>query len=110
MMSMALTILSLVRAFRETNFILYCQTLSALMPFVFSNNNINYARWLPVHLRDMLALEHRHPDLYQEFLNGNFVVFRSNRLFSAIATDQAHEHANATLKGDGGAICVTEDP
>lgn len=30
--------------------------------------------------------------------------------FSGIDTDQAHEQANAVLKGDGGAIGVTEDP
>jgi hypothetical protein len=38
------------------------------------------------------------------------VVHKSNREFSALAIDQAHEQANAVIKGDGGAICVTEDP
>jgi hypothetical protein len=27
-----------------------------------------------------------------------------------LAIDQAHEQANAVIKGDGGAIGVTEDP
>ena len=80
--SMELTILSLVRAFRGANFTLYCQELSALMPFFFANNNINFARWLPVHLRDMLSLEHKHPDVFQEFQFGKFVVFKSSRTFS----------------------------
>ena len=107
---MELTILSLVRAFREANFILYCQPLCALIPFFFSNNNINYARWLPVHLRDMLSLKHKHPGVFQEFQSGKFVVFKSSRTFSAIAIDQAHEQANAVIKGKGGAIGVTEEP
>ena len=54
-LSMDLTILSLVIAFREANFTLYCQALCALLPFFFANNNNNYAQWLPVHLRDMLS-------------------------------------------------------
>ena len=39
-----------------------------------------------------------------------FVVFKSSRDFSAMAIDQAHEQANAIIKGEGGAIGVTEDP
>lgn len=42
---MGMTILSLVLAFKETNFDLYCQMLVALLPLFFANNNTNYARW-----------------------------------------------------------------
>ena len=108
-LSMELTTLSLVRAFREANFGLYCQALSALIPYFFANNNTNYARWLPNHLRDMLSLEQKHPALYQEFMSGKFAVFKSKRPFSAMAIVQAHEHANAVIKSDGGAIGITED-
>ena len=106
---MELTILSLVRAFREANFTLYCQALCALIPFFFASNNINYARWLPVHLRDMLSLEHKHPSVFQELQSGKFFVFKSSRTFFAIAIDQAHEQANAVIKCEGGATGVTED-
>ena len=41
---------------------------------------------------------------------GNFVVHKTNRHFSALALDQAHEQANATIKAEGGAIGLTEDP
>ena len=109
-LSMELTILSLVRAFREANFTLFCQALCALIPFFFANNNVNYARWHPVHLKDILSLEHKHPDVFQEIQAGKFVVFTSSRTFSAMAIDQAHEQANAVIKGEGGAIGVTEDP
>ena len=108
-LSMELTILSLVRAFREASFVLYCQALSALIPYFFANNNTNYALWLPIHLRDMLTLEQRHPVLHHEFMSGKFVVFKSKRPFSAMAIDQAHEHANAIIKSDDGAISITDD-
>ena len=38
-----------------------------------------------------------------------YIVFKSERPFSAMANDQAHEHANAVIKSDGGAIGITED-
>ena len=59
-LSMELTILLLIRSFREANFALYCDALSELIPYFFANNNINYARWLPIHLRDMMSLEQHH--------------------------------------------------
>ena len=99
-LSMELTIISLVRAFREANFTLYRHALCAVIPFFFANNNVNHARWLPVHLKDLLSLEHKHPDIFQEFLSGKFVVFMSSRTFSAMAIDQAHEQANAVIKGE----------
>ena len=110
MLSMKLVIMSLIRAFREANFSLYCQALSELMPFFFANNNVNYARWLTIHIRDMSTLHEKHPQLAAEFHRGNFVVHKSGREFSAIAIDQAHEQANAVIKGDGGAVGLTEDP
>ncbi len=109
-LSMELVVFLLTRSFREANFALYCQTLSELIPYFFANNNTNYARWLPIHPRDMLTLESIHPELAQEFKAGNFVVHKTNREFSALALDQSHEQANAIIKADGGAIGLTEDP
>ena len=100
----------LSRSFREANFKLYCQALQELIPYFFANNNTNYARWFSIHLRDMLTLESRHPALYPEFKKGNFVVHKTNHNFSALALDQAHEQANAIIKGDGGSIGLTEKP
>ncbi|KAJ8046459.1 hypothetical protein HOLleu_05133 [Holothuria leucospilota] len=107
---MELTILLLIRSFREANFNLYCDSLSELMPYFFANNNTNYARWLSIHLRDMVTLEEKHPQVAQEFHNGKFVIHKSNREFSGMAIDQAHEQANAVIKADGGAIGIKEDP
>jgi len=77
---------------------------------MYANNNVNYARWLPIHLIDMMTLEERHPKIAKAFHTGKFVVHKSDRDFSAMAIDQAHEQANAVIKGDGGAVGITEDP
>ena len=57
-----------------------------------------------------MVLEEQHPDVASEFHKGNLVIHKSRRDFSAIATAQAHEQNNAVIKGDGGAIGLTEDP
>ena len=65
---------------------------------------------MAIHLRDMVSLEQTHPLVFNELQLGRFVVHKTNRELSGIAIDQAHEQANAIVKGDGGAIGVTEDP
>eukprot|EP00745_Piridium_sociabile_P027883 TRINITY_DN44892_c0_g1_i4.p1 TRINITY_DN44892_c0_g1~~TRINITY_DN44892_c0_g1_i4.p1 ORF type:complete len:307 (+),score=64.28 TRINITY_DN44892_c0_g1_i4:780-1700(+) len=107
---MELSILILIRSFREANFTLYREALFELIPYFFADNNVNYARWLPIHLRDMMCIEEQHPEVAREFHKGNFVVHKSDRDFSAVAIDQAHEQNNAVIKGDGGAVGLTEDP
>ena len=57
-----------------------------------------------------MSLEQQHPEVAREFHKGNFVVHKSRREFSALAIDQAPEQNNAVIKGDGGAIGLTEDP
>ena len=66
-LSMEAEILSLIRLFREANFDLYRQSLVGLIPYFFANNNANYARWLPIHLRDMSTLGEKHPQLAHAF-------------------------------------------
>ena len=46
----------------------------------------------------------------EEFMKGNFVFHESDREFSGLALDQAHEHNNAFVKADGGAVGITEHP
>lgn len=101
-LDMELIIFLLIRSFRTGNFDLYREELSELIPYFFANNNFNYARWLSIHLRDMM--------LAREFHKGNFIVHKSRRDFFALAIDQAHEQNNAIIKGDGGAIGLTVDP
>ena len=58
----------------------------------------------------MLNLIRSHPDVYFEFMKGHFAVQKTNKVFSAISIDQCHEQMNKLVKGDGGAVGLTEDP
>lgn len=42
-----------VRSHREANFKLYVESLKAITPWFFALYHQNYARWIPVHIRDM---------------------------------------------------------
>ena len=102
--------LQLVRALREADFSLYVKAIKLILPWMFALDHPNYARWLSVHYRDMCGLSTKHPDVYTQFMNGNFVVHKTKSLFSAIALDHAHEQVNAGVKGEGGAVGLTENP
>ena len=108
-LQLQLIMLTFVRSLREGNFELYIESLQQLAPWFFLLDQTNYARWLPVHIRDMMSLKQLHPDIEAQFVAGNFTVSKSNKDFSSISIDQAHEQLNALIKGDGGAIGLTEN-
>ena len=56
-----LAILIFVRLLREGNFQLYIESLTKLVPWFFALNHPNYARWLQVHICDMISLSSTHP-------------------------------------------------
>ena len=110
-LQLELMLLLFVRSLREANFQLYVDTLSKMIPWFFALDYVNYSRWLPVHLRDMISLNKMHPEVASEFISaGRFTVRKTGKKFSAIAIDQAHEQNNAMVKGEGGAVVLTENP
>ena len=104
-----LCILNFVQSLRQGNFKLDVNRLIKIAPWFFALDHHNYARWLPVHIRDMVALQNACPAVAHEFENGHFVVKKSVRAFSKIPLDHAHEQNNKSVKGDGGAIGPTEN-
>ncbi|KAK3753947.1 hypothetical protein RRG08_006327 [Elysia crispata] len=108
-LDLQLLVFSFVRAIRTANFELYVSALNKLVPWFFTFNHTHYARWISVHLRDMMILSEKHPDVYQQFKLGKFVVAKSKNNFSLISVDQGHEQNNAVLKDDGGIIGLTQD-
>ncbi|XP_044175497.1 uncharacterized protein LOC122958628 [Acropora millepora] len=109
-LDLQLCLLRLIRSFREGNFKLYIESIKEMLPWVFALDHQNYARWLSVHLRDMLELSQKHPDIHQEFTRGSFVVHKTQKPFCSIALDHAHEQVNAVVKGEGGAVGLTDSP
>ena len=109
-MELQLQVMIFVRSLREADFKLYTESLAQIAPWFFALDHSNYARWIPIHLQDIVTLGDKHPCLYHEFLHGIFTVIKTGRIFSNIAIDQAHEQNNAIVKDDGGAVGLTQNP
>ena len=88
---------------------MYINSITKLTPWFFSLNHTNYARWMPIHIRDMCSLQLSHPKVDEEFRKGQFVMKKSKRRFSSMAIDQGHEQNNAIMKDDGGIVGITQD-
>ena len=104
-----LAVLIFVQSIRCGNFALYKDALSKIIPWFFALDHTNYARWLPVHLHDVMQLAMKHPNLESKFEAGHFVVHETQCVHSGIAIDHAHEQNNKCVKGDGGAVGLTEN-
>ncbi|KAJ8392755.1 hypothetical protein AAFF_G00072390 [Aldrovandia affinis] len=89
---------------------MYLDALTELVPWFHALDHTHYARWIPVHLKDMAELTTKHPDVARKFREGHFTVQKTQRVFSSIPIDQAHEQNNACIKGDGGAVGLTDNP
>ena len=106
-----LCVLEVVRACRTADLDNFVMALTAVMPYVLQLDHINYARNLPVYLRDLLNMKEQHPQLYHELKeNGNFMGRKTKKIFSSMPIDQATEQAICWLKHSGGVIGNLDDP
>ena len=83
----------------------YIMSLVENCGWSFLLDHYHYARWLPVHIRDLLNLDKTHPEIYKSFLEDKtFTVNKTTNPFSRIALDHNHEQNNKAIKEEGGAI------
>lgn len=76
---------------------------------------ISYARYTPVYLAEMMALEETASDMFTHLMNGGFVVRQSEKSFNCVPTDQALEQSinreeqsiNCEAKSRGGVVKFT---
>ena len=108
-LNIELLVLNLVGSIRSGHFQQYMKSIQDLIPWSFVMDNINFSRSLSIHLRDMTSLSTLHPSVYTHFSEGRFVAHRTTSSFSGMALDQAHEQLNALVKGEGGAVGLTEN-
>ena len=101
---MKFQIIIFIRSMREGNFKLFVKILISLVKWVFIFDYYNYARWLSVHIQDLLSLIITCSQLYQELERESLVVQISGRQFSQIHHDQAHKQSNKTIKSVKGPV------
>ena len=96
------------RATREGNWFLYLAALEKLCVYFFAYNRLDYAQNIPEYIARMHDMKTTDPDIWQEFVNGEFTVNTSNAVpFTRIGVDQAMEHLSKSTKGQGGIFGIT---
>lgn len=103
-------LLGLVRAERCGEWQQYLDCLIGMLPFFYAYDRVNYSRWLPVYICDMINLEDNAPDVHREFSSGKFSINRTGRSFAAVPTDMVLEQTlNKDSKGAGGLKGISND-
>ena len=64
--NLEIEILVFVCSIREGNFHLYVQSLRNLLEWFLALDHTNYARWLTIHVFNLISLPITHPDVYQQ--------------------------------------------
>ena len=105
-LKLELLVLSFVRSILTGDFTLYKRSIKSLLPWFFALDHPHYARWLSVHLMDMIQLGQTNPGIENAFENGLFVINKTRKKFLSIGIDHAHEQNNKCVKGDGGKFLV----
>jgi len=72
-----------MRSLRQVSFVMYVDALRELAVWFHALDHTNYARLIPVHLRDIVELPTIHLEVAEEFQAGNLTVQKTNRPFSA---------------------------
>ena len=83
-------------------------TLEMLTKYFLAHDKIHYARMIPVYLAEMSSLKASDPEIYEEFIQGNWVVNNNAEVpFCAVGADTALEHKNRSMNVSGGLVGIT---
>ena len=101
-MRMVMEMLAFIRAVRTGDWSLHLITLEMFTKYFFAHDKINYARIIPVYLAEISSLKESDPEIYEEFIKGNWVVNKNAQVpFCAVGADNALEHKNRSMKVSG---------
>lgn len=107
-MQMVIEMLQFIRAVRIGDWKLHLQALQVFTKYFFAHDCLNYARMIPLYLAEMNSLETSDPEVYAEFLGGNWIVNKNSSIpFCALGADHALEHVNRSMKVKGGLVGIT---
>lgn len=94
---------SFIRSARTGNWKLYLQSLHEMLPYLAASGHNNYVKSLLLYLQKMEKLEETHPAIYAKFLEGMFVLRRSDSFWAGIFSDLYIEQVlMANVKSVGG--------
>ena len=62
----------------------------------------NYARWLTVHIFELITMHVKHPEVCENFKKRFFSFQKINKELSRMTLDQMHQQNNKEIKSAGG--------
>ena len=88
-LEMVSLLLRLIRATLEGNWSLHLDSIRRMLPWYFTYDHTNYARYLPVYLVQMMLLPDTHPKAQSMLENGDLGVQRTTKHgFAQLPVDQ----------------------
>ena len=110
-MQMVLEMLLFIRSVRIGDWELHLMALETFTRYFFAHDRLNYACMIPVYLADMKSLQKSDASIYDEFLQGNWVVNKNPYVpFCSIGADHGLEQINRAMKVSGGLVGITLNP
>ena len=89
----------------------FVTSLQMFTKYFFVHDRTNYARMIPLYLAEMQMLPESDPDIFEEFLKGDWVVNKNSQVpFCALGADHALEQVNRSMKVSGGLVGITLNP
>lgn len=94
---------SFIRSERTGNWKLHLITLKKMLPYFAAAGHNHYAKCVYLYLQQMLRLYDTHPEAYEIFMNGDYIIRRSDRYWGGIACDLTIEQTlMRSIKSRGG--------
>ena len=79
---------------RTGNWSLHLDTVVKMLPLFAATGHANYAKSARIYVQEMRLLPKKNPWLYQQFLDGNPTIRRSNRFWAGLSPDLVIEQTN----------------
>ena len=82
--------------------------MTSFCKYFFAFDKYVYARLIPLYIADMQQVKVKDPDIYQEFMNGNWIVNKNpNVSFCCLGADHGLEQVNRMMKVSGDLAGIT---
>lgn len=107
-MCMVMEMFAFIQAVHSGDWKLHLIALELFTKYFFVHDKICYLRMIPLYVAEMASLESSDPEIYGEFITGNWVVNKNKVVpFCAVGGDTALEHLNRSMKVSGGLVGIT---
>ena len=73
-MEMVLEMITFLKSVRNADWELHLSSLNSFTKYFFALDKYVYARLVPIYIADMQQLQISNPDIYSQFMSGNWVV------------------------------------